>query len=325
VSIGGYDFLEVDGQVVPDPIGKTQGVNGAMSPYEQAQVDLRNRELNNQQAQWGTDAIRNQELQNKVNINNAQTAQLQRMVGMSNDNGEAAAIAQRQQMASTYEEWRNRLMSELQSSPRSWINYQELKAKPNPYAAQPELPEDAQKKWDTALKNADADLADAKAAFDAQAARVTDNATIVPSNEVQLSLDRFNQAVEYRNKVADAAKAHSETWQPAKAESTGIGENMQVGGMEYNPANKPVQGVPVPNWLPNYVPELNGQPVLTKNTVAPLSGQALTRITPTNMEMLKGYQDWTGQNVNDWLQQTQIQMPNAANVAGRWTPKKARY
>jgi hypothetical protein len=169
-------------------------------------------------------------------------------------------------------------------------------------------------------------------AWGAAADRVTDDLDIVDTNSILEAKARYDAAVTALNQVQDSLSGRLATqntqWEADKSvpgteayyatprpamDGTG---NMVVGSGD---APRP-KGIATPEWLAPYL--TNPTPYLTKQELAPISGQAMTRISPTQLGQLKGYQDWTGQNVSDWLHQSQLQLTNTPSIPNRWTPKR---
>jgi hypothetical protein len=342
VSINGYDFLEIDGQVVPDPIGKT-GAEG-MSEYQKSQLGLANRQWNTEQAQTGTNWLQNKELNKRLaNVENY-NREAQALMGTRTNWESDIRNEERQKMATQYDEWKNRLMGELRDSPRSWIQYQELKTKPNPYTPTPmgqgeEIQNTEQQlklveqQKQTVLKEAQKEVDNARESWSAVADRVTDAYDIIPPDAVIQAKSRYDNAVNQLNAVQESLSGRlaSQTaqWEANKSvpgteaywatpRPIGEGGNMSVGSGD---VPKP-KGIPTPAWMASYLSKPTEY--LTKQELPTLSGQSLTNITPTNLEQLKGFTDWTGQNTSDWLQQTQLQLPQNLNLGNRWRPARQR-
>jgi hypothetical protein len=349
-NISGYDYLVTpapEGSGLSDTYEFIGKHNEGMSPYQQAQVDIENRQWNTQQAQTGTNWLQGQETNRRLaNVENYnREAQALNNLGINTESD--IRNSERVKMASQYDEWRNRLMSELQSSPRSWIQYQELKNKPNPYQATPmsqgEESQNTEKQLklvqqqkEAVLKDAQKEVDNARASWSAVADRVTDAYDIIPPDAVIQAKSRYDNAVNQLNAVesslsgklagqqsqweADKSVPGTEAYwaTPRSTGEVGSGE-MSVG----EPASRQEPPkIPTPAWMAQYLS--NPTPYLTKQELAPLSGQSLVNITPTNLEQLKGFTDWTGQNTSDWLQQTQLQLPQNLNLGGRWQPTRQR-
>ncbi len=313
-----------------------------------------------QEKQWGAQdyaarqaSAQNAQVAEQLKKQNAIQNQYLQLAGYNVNQEEAIRNQTLMQMGSQYEDWRRRLLSELQTSPRSWIQYKELKNKENPCQVTPETTPEAIGKTQEQLKYVSdaynkqveilgSEVEDAKEAWYDAAKRVPDNYNIVPDQDIMEAKARYDAAItqlnEFKNpnpqftslagvkhalegtlQRQETGWATSEEKKWATPRPIGTEGNMAVG----EPESKTVQGIPTPEWLKTYVPQLGT--TLTKQTVAPISGQGLTNISPTNLEMLKGYQDWTGQNVSDWLHQTQMQLTETPYVSGRWTPKRQMY
>jgi hypothetical protein len=345
VSINGYDFMEIDGQIIPDPIGKTQASEDKLTAWQQSQIGMQN-------AQYGTQYLQQQEMNRRLADLNAYNRGNEALMG-NRINWEAdIRNEERNKMAQQYDIWKARLMTELSSSPRSWIQYQQLKNKANPYTVTPmtqneeiqntrkgivavqksrgALQEDINKELKDAAKK---EVDDAKASLKSLNQRAVDDYTVVDTVDVLNANLRYQDALNTLNETEKAlterlvsqqsqweadksvpgTEAYYATPRPA-GDGTG---NMAIGAPE---SRSTPQGIPTPAWMGAYLS--NPTPYLTKQELAPISGQALNRITPTQLQQLYGYQDWTGQNVSDWLQTSQQQLTNNPYVSGRWTPKR---
>ncbi len=85
-------------------------------------------------------------------------------------------------------------------------------------------------------------------------------------------------------------------------------------------------GVATPDWLGQYVPGLQGKEFISgtgniggaKQQAIPLSQWSLNRMNPSQQTQLAGYVNWSGQNVNDWANQTQMQTPQNLRLGRTW-------
>lgn len=101
---------------------------------------------------------------------------------------------------------------------------------------------------------------------------------------------------------------------------------------EEAPVEKKQTGVEVPQWLPQFVPQLTAGGFIPGTgttggkapTVAPLGGQAFNRLDPSKFQELAGYVQFAGQKPEDWLRTSQVQLPRNPSQGRRWSPAQQR-
>ncbi len=292
-----------------DDVGKISG----WSPYNEtskAQLDLAERK-------WATEdfATRQQQVIDTERNRQAQIAnQWQRYSTQLASRGNQEDNTG--QMAKTYEDWRQRLMGELTDS-RDWITKWQVQNQPNPYKPQVSDTDSLKLTVDSAdkeVKNAEASLTD-------WTKRTADNTEMVDPAVLAAAAARYNNAVEQRNKWQSQLDASISP--EAAPQPTGLGGNMSIGGAYSAPA-KP-KGIPIPSWLPTFVPQLAGKKELTpadKYQTVP-SGQ-MWQATPTSVKQgLAGYMDWVGQDYRDTLDYMSMMLPNdPTRIPTAWSPRR---
>src|SRR3990167_7807605 len=214
----------------------------------------------------------------------------QRMAGQ-------AAGEERARMASTYEDRRQRLLSEL-TSPRDWITRWQVGAQQNPYAQEPNTTSPAQSKrqgadyWTNVLGGA------------------MENPGILNSYGVTMQQLEDIQQQYMQNALDLENQEKTNPWYPEESQ----------------PA---AQALPnAPGWLSQYAPGLQSGQQISKQFVPTPGGQQLTSASRPQLEGLLGYGQWAGmpwQDVKDIADEAALMQPRTPKSGNtRWKPRTQR-
>jgi hypothetical protein len=331
VSMNGYDFLVTYDKNGENPvytyIGKTE-TSTSLTPYQEAQLRMQ-QDASNQENQYLKGQIANYGEGGRVASNVAQLAQLGRTQQGSQVD-----------WAGAFESARQSILDNLALSPyRNWIKLEEAKTMANPYQKADNTFADSfsalqeeKKRSSEAVKTArdwagkqlesgnlsaqEADMVNRVITWDKEVDKRMLEADAIMADASTGNVTSTNDTGYFGNR-ADVVR--EQAWATPRPAGDGTG-NMALG--EPDAPQKP-KGIATPDWLRGYVPQLGD--MLSKQEVAPLSGQALTQISPTRLEQLKGYIDWTGMgDTGDWLHQTSLQTPQAPKVKSGWQPAMQR-
>ena len=301
-SMNGYDFLmgkdENGNDVVIETLGRTQTGGNA-----DAQAVLNN-------------YAKNANFQNMLSW------------GAQNQNLESRAI--QQQMADQYERERASLMGKFTGSPRDWIKQWEVQNNPNPFSVRMSENEKLQESMEVSRNRAKALEPLAKAYRTALSSGVLDGEI---DSERKWQMEKIIETYQEQTKKAQAIE---DIFRAQKDIQSGnvSGGSVSIGGqMEgvahpmFNEGGETAPArpqLPVPSWLPNLVPELAGQSVLSKKTVAPVSGQTWLATPYSQRQGLAGYMDWSGQSYEDMLDNMAMRQTNSPRVPYSWRPATQR-
>jgi hypothetical protein len=234
--------------------------------------------------------------------------------------GEDVEAGELETKARAFEEWRQRLLGELDPD-RDWIKIEELERKPNPYVQPP-------------TEETELDIARQRFHTAERALGMlgqTQEGWWAPARENILETARtYAQRAKELKEAQEAqqytAKALDYIANPEKYEDLSLKERqsltavgLEAAGMPPEPA-KPTTP-PAPKWLPRFVPSQKaGEPVTKAKRLITPSLQAWGRLPYTQRQKMAGYVEWSGQSYRDMLERMAMMRPVTPRVAPRWAP-----
>ena len=255
-------------------------------------------------------------------------AERQRLVNMMS--GRTEGDIQRQR-AAMWDEIRANVMSSIKDVPSEWLNYKQLEIAQNPYSQETTPWGDLSKARENSAQATEI-LKEAKQREDI--ARKDPNISLTAADKafIEFAESNYQAATDVVDRAYLAAgspgKSAEEPWTPAKL---GGYQQTDQGMMPWysvgeEAAPKPVKGVATPAWMERYASQLRGKQWIpgTGNVggelteVSPLSGQAAQRLSPTQLEMMKGLAKFSGQEPSDWLYQASVQTPKNISLGRTW-------
>jgi hypothetical protein len=297
-------------------------LNRSLLPYQQYQTDL-------EQWRWEQEFAREgQQWQQQLQWAKDAAAGAQAQVRLAGRFGGGTSEPRRSEQE-LFEAARQEILGSLQG-PRDWIQRWNVESKPNPYAdirdrTSSEKVAGAQEN----LKQAKELLKEFK---DAEKAAASDPNRTLTFEEKQLGevarqMMQTNAGIITRelgiDPAGDAGIDVGSSYSRFGGGTEIIGGRRRGSESALRPEPQPTTPE-TPSWLQALYPEMGAN--IEKMPVMPLSGQWMSRLSPSQLQGWAGYVDWAGegQTPEQLLWQTQRQLPRTPRTAQRWTPARQR-
>jgi len=228
-------------------------------------------------------------------------------------------------LASTYDEWKQRLLGEL-TEPRDWITRWQVQQQPNPYTPQTlsydeeiEQLERETKEYTALAKNIKAKSTYGEAVTYHTMAGGPEKPESDPQSIFREQQLRTPQSTEQQmgNAIISAAETSRQRLDELRSQSA-PSQPQQV--------QQDIGGIPIPRWLPQFVPGLAGQSTLrgTPPPIATPSPQQWARTPYSQREGLAGYSEFQGTPFIETLESMQSMTPRSPNLGTAWRPARQR-